>query len=175
MEIQDTQLEGVFLIKPGVFEDFRGDFVKIYDDASYLKALQHKTGVNLKFVEFDISTSTKGVLRGIHYDPKCWKVNQCLHGRIYCVLVDCEPDSPTFGKWQAFILSDRNRCQLLKHPRYGNSYLVLSDNAVFMYYQTEYYDPSRQKTFLWNDSRLNIWWPNKNPILSQRDEQGHYV
>ena len=175
MKVIETQLDGVFLIKPDIFEDFRGDYVMVYNDNLYAKEIYDRTGISIRFVEHDISTSTKGVLRGIHYDPKCWKINQCLYGRIYHVVVDCDVESPTFGKWQAFILSDRNRYQLLKHPRYGNSFLVLSDYAVFMYYQSEYYDPARQKTFLWNDPRFNIWWPIKNPIVSQRDEEGHYV
>lgn len=172
MEIVKTQLDDVLLIKPDIFEDFRGDYVMTYNQRLY-----PKPGIGVGFVEEDISMSTKGVLRGIHYSPSCWKLNQCLYGRLYYVVVNCDEKHPEFGKWQAFILSDKNHYQLFKHPRYASGFLVLSDHAVFHYMQSEYYDPENpnQKTFKWDDPRFNIWWPTKDPILSQRDEVGHYL
>ena len=173
MEIVKTQLDDVLLIKPDIFEDFRGDYVMTFNRELYRKT----GGIYADFVEEDVSTSTKGVLRGIHYSPSCWKLNQCLYGRLYYVVVNCDEKHPEFGKWQAFILSDRNHYQLFKHPRYASGFLVLSDYAVFHYMQSEYYDPENpnQKTFKWDDPRFNIWWPTKDPILSQRDEVGHYL
>ncbi len=172
MEIVKTQLDDVLLIKPDIFEDFRGDYVMTYNQGLY-----RKTGIAIDFVEEDVSTSTKGVLRGIHYSPSCWKLNQCLYGRLYYVVVNCDEKHPEFGKWQSFILSDKNHYQLFKHPMYGSGFLVLSDHAVFHYMQSEYYDPENpnQKTFKWDDPRFNIWWPTKDPILSQRDEVGYYL
>lgn len=167
MEITKTSLEGVLLIKPDVFEDHRGQFVVTYN-----RELYKKHGVNLEFVEEDISMSTKGVLRGIHYDPLCWKLTDVLHGTIYCVLVDCDEKSPTFGKWQSFIHSDRNHLQLFRPPKYGTAFLALTDEVIFHYKQSEYYDPKRQLTFRWDDPRFGIWWPTTEPILSERDEMG---
>lgn len=170
MEIVKTELDDVFLIKPDIHTDFRGDYVMTYHEELYGR-------FGIKFVEHDISISTKGVLRGIHYSPNCWKLNQCLYGSIYCVVVNCDEKDPEFGKWQAFTLSDRNHHQILKHPKYGSSFLALTDNVVFHYLQSEYYNAEKpnQKTFMWNDPRFNIWWPTKNPILSRRDEEGHYI
>jgi len=176
MEISKTKLKDVFLIKPDINEDFRGDYVMTYHEEMYRKRLRQE-GIDVKFVEHDISTSTKGVLRGIHYSPSCWKLNQCLYGSIYYVVVNCDEKDPEFGKWQAFVLSDRNRHQLFKHPKYGSGFLTLTDITVFHYMQSEYYNPDKpnQKTFMWNDPRFNIWWPTRTPILSQRDEEGHYI
>ena len=173
MEVLETELEGVLLIKPDINEDFRGDYVMTYNEKLYV---MH--GIGASFVEHDISTSTKGVLRGIHYSPNCWKLNQCLYGEIYYVVVNCDEKDPEFGKWQSFILSGRNRHQLFKQPRYGSAFLVLSDYCLFHYMQSEYYDPCNpnQKTFKWDDPRFGIWWPKlRPPILSQRDEEGHYI
>ncbi|KKN87068.1 hypothetical protein LCGC14_0263380 [marine sediment metagenome] len=172
MEIVKTQLDDVLLIKPDIFEDFRGDYVMTHNQRLY-----RETGIDVDFVEENVSISTKDVLRGIHYSPSCWKLNQCLYGRLYYVVVNCEEFHPEFGKWQSFILSDKNHYQLFKHPRYGSGFLVLSDHAVFHYKQSEYYAPlnPNQKTFKWDDPRFNIWWPTKDPILSQRDEVGHYL
>lgn len=172
MKIFKTQLDDVLLIKPDIFEDFRGDYVMTYNQGLY-----REMDIDVDFVEEDVSTSTKGVLRGIHYSPSCWKLNQCLYGKLYYVVVNCDEKHLEFGKWQSFILSDKNHYQLFKHPRYGSGFLVLSDYAVFHYMQSEYYNPSNpnQKTFMWNDPRFNIWWPTKDPILSQRDEVGRYL
>jgi dTDP-4-dehydrorhamnose 3,5-epimerase len=170
MEVVKTELEGVLLVKPDVFEDFRGEYVETYNEEQY-----RKNGITVKFVEDDISVSLKHVLRGIHGDAETWKLISCLYGRFYLVVVNCDTSSENFGKWQSFVLSDRNRYQVLVPPKYGNGHLVLSERAIFHYKQSTYYDPSRQFTYRWNDPKLNIWWPVKEPILSRRDEVGHFV
>lgn len=181
MIVEQTSLDGVLLIKPDIHTDFRGDYAMTYHKDKYdtfcRQIKNWREDAPIEFVEHDISTSTKGVLRGIHYSPTCWKINQCLHGTIYYVVVNCNEESPEFGKWQSFILSDKNRYQLFKHPRYGSGFYVLSDFAVFHYIQSEYYNPDKpkQETFKWNDGRFNIWWPTDNPILSQRDQEGDYI
>jgi dTDP-4-dehydrorhamnose 3,5-epimerase len=91
------------------------------------------------------------------------------------VIVNCNAKSKNFGKWQSFILSDDNRLQILVPPKYGVAHLVLSRKAIFHYKQSEYYEPKRQETYKWNDPKLKIKWPIKNPILSKRDRLGHYV
>jgi len=165
IKVSKTNLDKVLLIKPAVFEDFRGEYVEIYNEELY-----RKNGIDVKFVEDDISVSTKNVLRGIHGDSETWKLVSCLYGKFYLVVVDCDKDSENFGKWQSFILSDRNRQQVLIPPKHGNCYLILSDMAIFHYKQSSYYNPTGQFTYKWNDPRFKIWLPIKNPILSQRDE-----
>ena len=167
MKIQKEKLDGVRLIKPDVFEDHRGEYVEMYNERLY-----KESGVSATFVQDDISISSKHVLRGIHGDKTTWKLVSCLYGRFYLVVVDCNPDSPDFGKWQSFVLSDRNRYQVLVPPFFGNGHLVLSDMAIFHYKQSTYYDRQGQFTIRWDDPTFGIWWPVKNPILSLRDEGG---
>jgi dTDP-4-dehydrorhamnose 3,5-epimerase len=167
MKVSKTKLEGVLLVELDAFEDHRGEYVETYNEALYQ---QH--GINLKFVQDDISMSDHHVLRGIHGDRATWKLISCLFGKFYFVVVNCDQQSPEFGKWQAFTLSDRNRLQVLVPPMHGNAHLVLSSETIFHYKQTTYYNPHTQFTYKWDDARFNIWWPTRNPILSQRDESG---
>jgi len=170
MEITKTTLDDVLLIKLDVFEDHRGEYIETYNEELY-----RKNGIDMKFVQDDISVSTKNVLRGIHGDSETWKLISCLYGKFYLVVVNCDIDSENFGKWESFVLSDVNRLQVLVPPKYGNAHLILSDKAIFHYKQSIHYNPAKQFTYKWNDPKFNIWWPIKNPILSQRDEEGHYV
>jgi dTDP-4-dehydrorhamnose 3,5-epimerase len=167
MEVCQTQLEGVLKIKPHIFEDFRGEYVETYNEAEYIE-----NGIDVKFIQDDISVSTKNVLRGIHGDVTTWKLISCHYGKFYLVVVNCDTESTDFGKWESFVLSDKNRMQVLVPPKYGNGHLVLSDMTIFHYKQNTYYNRSGQFTYRWNDERFNIFWPVKSPILSQRDEKG---
>jgi len=170
IEVEKTSLDGVLLVKPAVFEDHRGWYVEIYNEKVYR---QH--GITQRFVQDDISVSTRGVLRGIHGDAETWKLISCLHGRFYLVVVNCDQESKDFGKWQSFVLSEHNRHQVLVPPKFGNGHLVLSDVTIFHYKQSTYYHPEGQFTYVWNDPRLKLWWPAKSPIVSMRDELGHFV
>lgn len=171
MKVTETQLEGVLLIEPPtMFEDFRGDYIELYNSDLYRGA-----GINIDFVQDDISTSSRHVLRGIHGDRETWKLISCLYGRFYFVVVNCDEASPRFRQWQSFTLSDRNHLQVLVPPKHGNGHLVLSDTAIFHYKQSTNYNPRDQFTYTWDDPSLGIWWPVKDPILSRRDEQGHFV
>lgn len=170
MEVIKTKLEGVLLIKLAVFRDYRGEYVETYNEELY-----RKNGIDVKFVEDDISVSRKNVLRGIHSDSEAWKLVSCLWGAFYLVIVNCDSDSKDFGKRQDFTLSDSNRHQVLAPPKHGVAHLVLSERTIFHYKQSAYYDPSRQSTYKWDDPRFNIPWPVKKPVLSKRDELGHYV
>ena len=170
MEVQKTDLENVLVIEPDRFEDFRGCYVETYNEKLY-----NHNGIKVKFVQDDISISSKHVLRGIHGDMETWKLISCLYGRFYFIVVNCDQDSPNFGKWLSFILSDSNRLQVLVPPKHGNAHLVLSDVTVFHYKQSTYYNPKGQFTYLWNDPRFNIWWPIKDPLLSRRDQEGQTV
>ena len=170
MDIEKTQLDGVLLIKPIIFEDFRGEYVETYNEDEYCR-----NGIPCKFIQDDISVSSRNVLRGIHGDGETWKLISCLYGKFYFVVVNCDKESPDFGRWQSFTLSDRNRWQVLVPPKHGNGHLVLSESTIFHYKQTTYYNPKGQFTYRWNDQLLNIWWPTRQPILSRRDEEGHFV
>ncbi len=165
MQVSKTKLEGVLLIKPDIFEDFRGEYVETYN-----KELYRKNGIDIEFVQDDISVSSRNVLRGIHGDGETWKLISCLYGKFYLVVVNWNEASPQFGKWESFVLSDRNRLQVLVPPKFGNGHLVLSELAIFHYKQSTYYNRGGQFTLLWNDPKLNIWWPINNPIVSRRDE-----
>lgn len=170
MKINKTNLKGVLLIKLDIFKDCRGEYVEIYN-----RALYQKRKISIKFVQDDISVSKRNVLRGIHGDSKTWKLISCLWGKFYLVVMNCDTASGDFGKWQSFILSDKNRHQVLIPPKYGNGHLILSEKAVFHYKQSTYYDPAGQFTYKWDDPRFGIRWPVKRPILSKRDMAGHIV
>lgn len=166
IEVRDAKLAGVKLIRPGtIFEDHRGSYVETYHREAYRAA-----GIDVEFVQDDISTSTRNVLRGIHGDAGTWKLISCLHGKFYLVVVNWDPSSPQYRRWEGFTLSDRNRLQVLVPPRFGNGHVVLSDEAIFHYKQSTYYDRAGQFTILWDDPDLGIWWPIENPILSRRDQ-----
>ncbi|OHB76555.1 MAG: dTDP-4-dehydrorhamnose 3,5-epimerase [Planctomycetes bacterium RBG_16_55_9] len=165
IEVCTTRLKGVLLIKPTFFEDHRGEYLELYNEKLY-----KSKGVEADFVEDDVSIGTRGVLKGIHGDSVTWKLISCVHGKFYLVVVNYNERSADFGKWQSFVLSDVNKHQVLVPPLHGNGHLVLSEKSIFHYKQSAYYDPTRQFTIKWNDPRFAIWWPNPNPILSQRDD-----
>ena len=165
IEISHTSLPGVLKIKRELFEDHRGIYGEIYEEKEYFKA-----GIAVDFVEQDFSCSKKDVLRGLHGDPKTWKLISCLIGSLYLVVLNYEQDSLCFGQWESFILTPRNRLQILIPPMHANGHLILSDLAIFHYNQSEYYtDGTNQFSVRWNDPKFNILWPINNPILSDRD------
>jgi dTDP-4-dehydrorhamnose 3,5-epimerase len=166
LQAQATKLDGVLLLKPEtIFEDFRGTYVELFNLREY-----HEAGVQCEFVQDDISTSSRHVLRGIHGDAETYKLVSCLYGRFYLVVVNNDPTSSQYRRWEAFTLSDQNRLQVLIPPKFGNGHVVLSEQAVFHYKQSTYYNRAGQFTLAWNDPSLKIWWPIKNPLVSQRDE-----
>lgn len=166
LQLQDTNLESVKLITPPTnFEDFRGSYVELYNERIYKDA-----GIDVKFLQDDISTSTKHVLRGLHGDAVTWKLISCLYGKFYIVVLDMNPESSTYKQWQGFTLSDTNRTQILIPPLHGNGHVVLSETAIFHYKQNTEYDRSGQFTVIWDDPEYKMWWPIKKPILSQRDD-----
>ena len=165
LEIRETSLKGVKLIvPPTIFEDFRGSYVETYN-----RDLYEAGGITHDFIQDDISTSTKGVLRGIHGDQQTTKLVSCLQGSFYLVVINNDESSAEFGKWESFTISDQNRLQVLIPPKFGNGHLVLSETAIFHYKQTTAYNRESQFTILWDDPEYNIWWPVKSPILSRRD------
>jgi len=166
VEVRAGKLEHVLIFKPEVFEDHRGQYVETFNERAYREA-----GVDVHFVQDDISISGRHVLRGLHGDDRPWKLISCLHGRLYFVVANCDEGSSGFGQWEAHVLSATNRLPVLVPPRYGNGHLVLSETAIFHYKQSSYY-PTQQFSVRWDDPRFNIWWPINDPILSARD-RGH--
>jgi dTDP-4-dehydrorhamnose 3,5-epimerase len=168
VHVVKARLDGVLVITPPtIFEDFRGSYVESYNEKLYRGA-----GVAVKFVQDDVSTSTRHVLRGIHGDAENWKLVSCLYGKFYLVVLNHDSASPQFGQWEGFTLSDTNRLQVLIPPKFGNGHVVMSDVAIFHYKQSSYYNRAGQFTGAWNDPKFKMWWPVRQPIVSQRDE-GH--
>jgi dTDP-4-dehydrorhamnose 3,5-epimerase len=170
MQLENTKLDGVKLIKPAIFEDFRGLYVETYN-----RDLYQKSGIDVDFKQDDISISSRHVLRGIHGDSETWKLISCHMGSFYLIVVNNDPTSIQDRQWQGFTLSENNHHQVLVPPKFGNGHLVLSERAMFHYKQNTYYNPAGQFTIRWNDPQYSMWWPIKNPILSRRDEAGKFV
>tara|TARA_Y100000004_G_scaffold42711_1_gene46758 strand:+ start:642 stop:1142 length:501 start_codon:yes stop_codon:yes gene_type:complete len=159
-KISDGVFKGVELSEPSAYQDHRGYYYTIYDDD------------NRSYVKDKLTTSSKDVLRGIHGDYKSTKLLTCVHGEVYCVIVDNRKDSDTFIEWAWDILSLHNRKVLVLPPGVGLSYLVLSDSANIFYkwsYPGGYPDIDEQFSLKWNDPDLQIFWPIKEPILQPRD------
>lgn len=170
IHVQKSKLEGVLTIQLDAHEDHRGEYVETYNEQDY-----RETGIDITFVQDDYSFSSRHVLRGLHGDAETWKLITCPYGKLYLVVVNCIETSSDFGKWDSFVLSDKNHKQVLIPPNFGNGHLILSDHAMFAYKQSSYYNPKSQFSYKWNEPRFNIWWPISNPILSRRDEMGQYV
>ncbi len=170
MKVEKTKLDGVLKIRLDAFKDFRGYYIETYNEDLY-----KKNGINIKFVQDDISVSHNNVLRGIHGDKNTWKLISCLEGEFYLVVINNDNKSDQFKQWESFLLSEENRIQILVPPKFGNGHYVLSERAIFHYKQNTYYNPSSQFTIIWNDPEYKIDWPNKNPIISKRDELGYFV
>jgi len=170
MIVEKTKMEDVLLIKLDAFEDHRGSYLELYN-----KEMYGKNGINIEFVEDDISIATRAVIKGIHGDLSTWKLISCLHGKFYLVVINYNEESKDCGKWESFVLSESNNCQVLVPPKHGNGHQCVSDKSIFHYKQSSYYNPKEQFTIKWDDPRFDIWWPIKKPILSQRDEFGDFV
>lgn len=165
LKVEKTKLDGVLLIHPPTqFGDFRGQYVETYN-----RELYHAAGITNDFIQDDVSITKKHVLRGIHGDFVTTKMISCLVGEIYVVVVNNDPSSGQYKQWAGFTLNETNNLQVYIPPKFGNSFVVLSDVALFHYKQTTTYNREGQFTLLWNDPSLNIQWPIPNPILSQRD------
>ena len=170
MKVEQTKLNGVLKIKLDAFKDFRGYYIETFNENLY-----KKNGIDINFVQDDISVSHKNVLRGIHGDQNTWKLISCLEGEFHLVVINNDNKSDQFKQWESFLLSEENRIQILVPPKFGNGHYVLSERAIFHYKQNTYYNPSGQFTILWNDPDYGIDWPCKDPIISKRDELGYFV
>jgi dTDP-4-dehydrorhamnose 3,5-epimerase len=167
LKANQTELEGVLLIEPKVHHDSRGRFFE-----SYAKEKYHALGIRENFVQDNQSLSQKNVLRGLHYriEPEQAKLVRVIRGEVFDVVVDIRKNSPTFGEWQSFILSDSNHLQLYVPVGFAHGFCVLSDEAEFLYKVSEYYSAEKEKGIIWNDPDIGIDWPVSDPILSEKDK-----
>jgi dTDP-4-dehydrorhamnose 3,5-epimerase len=167
VKVRETKLKDCVIIEPDVFGDERGFFLETFQAERYAA----QAGITLPFVQDNHSRSSKGVLRGLHFQktkPQ-GKLVRVVKGEVYDVAVDIRDGSPTFGQWEAVILSEENKAQLWVPPGFAHGFVVLSETADFVYKCTDYYDPSDEGSILWNDPDLNIPWPIDSPSLSDKD------
>ncbi len=172
MQITPTAIPEVLLIEPKVFQDERGFFLETFQARKYTAA-----GIHLAIVQDNHSGSRRGVLRGLHYQihkPQ-GKLVSVLAGEVFDVAVDVRRSSPTFGRWVGVTLSARDRRQVWVPAGFAHGFYVLSDWAEISYKVTDYYDPSSERTLLWDDPQVAIRWPlldGRKPLLSPKDAQG---
>ncbi|PKL90400.1 MAG: dTDP-4-dehydrorhamnose 3,5-epimerase [Ignavibacteriae bacterium HGW-Ignavibacteriae-2] len=167
MEVVNTGISGLLLLKPKVFVDGRGYFYESYSKNKYKDA-----GINLDFVQDNVSRSIKNTIRGLHYqigDHQQGKLCTVLLGKVLDVAVDIRFGSPTFGQYFSTELSDENKHQLFLPPGFAHGFSVLSDYAVFYYKCTALYNKESERCILYSDKILSIDWKVENPIVSEKD------
>ena len=145
---------------------------------NYLTSWKKGTVNKIKFNHDKFSLSKKNVLRGLHGDSKTWKLLSCVYGKLYLVVVNYQKKSNGYLKWKSWILSHKNRLQILIPPNYANGYLCLSKQCVLHYklfYKGSYFDTKKQFAIKWNDPKIKIKWPIKKPILSTRDKKTKFL
>lgn len=169
MEVQQTKLPGVVLIKPRVFGDARGSFCEVWHQARYDEI--GVPGDGAAFVQDNVSVSQRGVLRGLHlqHPNGQGKLVSAIRGRIFDVAADVRPSSPTFGQWVGFELDGLQRHQLYIPPGYAHGFVALEDNTVVQYKCTALYSPGDELSVIWNDPQIGIEWPIAEPTQSAKD------
>ena len=167
MKVIETKLKDCVIIEPKVFGDERGFFLETFQAKRYAA----EAGITLPFVQDNHSCSSRGVLRGLHFqiNKPQGKLVRVVKGKVYDVAVDIREGSTTFGQWEAMILSEENKMQFWVPPGFAHGFVVLSETADFEYKCTDYYDTSDEGSILWNDPDLNIPWPIDDPSLSDKD------
>jgi dTDP-4-dehydrorhamnose 3,5-epimerase len=175
MKVTPTAIPEVLIIEPKVFGDARGFFFESFNQ----KAFNEATGLTETFVQDNHSRSTKGVLRGLHYQlpPHAQgKLVRVVQGAVWDVAVDIRKKSVTFGQWVGIELTEDNHKQFWIPPGFAHGFLVLSDAAVFLYKATAYYAPTHEQCIVWNDPDINIQWPNfLTPQLSTKDMASRFL
>jgi dTDP-4-dehydrorhamnose 3,5-epimerase len=173
MLVERSRLPEVLVLKPHVFGDERGFFMESWNNARFDEAV----GTPVEFVQDNHSRSSRGVLRGLHYQiqqPQ-GKLVRVVSGRVFDVAVDMRRSSPRLGQWVGVELSAENHCQLWVPPGFAHGYLTLSETADFLYKATDYYAPQHERALLWNDAHVGVDWPLADlghaPTLSAKDLQ----
>ncbi|MBR3436719.1 MAG: dTDP-4-dehydrorhamnose 3,5-epimerase [Lachnospiraceae bacterium] len=169
IKVTRNEIEGLAVIEPTVFRDARGYFVETYNENDMKEA-----GLDLRFVQDNQSMSTKGVLRGLHFQKQFpqGKLVRVIQGSVYDVAVDLRSNSPTFGKWFGVELSAENMKQFYIPEGFAHGFYVLSDVAVFAYKCTDFYHPGDEGGMKWDDPEIGIEWPlDGEPLLSEKDRK----
>jgi len=171
MNIIPTAIPDLLILEPKVFGDQRGFFLESYNQQSFAKL----TGIDAAFVQDNHSRSGKNVLRGLHYQIKQpqGKLVRVVSGAVFDVAVDVRKSSPTFGQWVGVELTADNHRQFWVPPGFAHGFLVLSEQADFLYKTTDYYAPEFERSIRWDDPEIGIQWPlDGTPSLSAKDQQG---
>lgn len=168
-----TDIDGLLILEPKVFGDARGFFYESFNQQAFNAA----TGLDVNFVQDNHSRSSKGVLRGLHYQlpPHAQgKLVRCVRGAVWDVAVDIRKSSPTFGRWVGVELSEDNHRQFWIPPGFAHGFVTLTDAADFLYKTTAYYAPTHDRCIAWNDADIGIVWPELGqPVqLSAKDQAG---
>ena len=175
MEFEPTEIPDVVLIKPKVFGDHRGFFMETWHEKVFAEA-----GIKEHFVQDNHSKSSRGTLRGLHYQlqqPQ-GKLVRVISGEVYDVAVDIRQGSPTFGQWVGELLSEKNKYMLWVPPGFAHGFYVVSESAEFVYKCTNFYAPEFERAIRWNDPELKIDWPLGEmgvPSLSAKDEKAPFL
>lgn len=166
MRVIPTRLEGPLLIEPRVFADERGFFLESFRRDPYAEL-----GIDHDFVQDNHSRSTRGTIRALHFQttPGQPKLVRAARGRVFDVVVDIRPSSPTFGQWESFELDDEANRQLYVPIGFAHGFCVVSDVADFVYKVGSYYEPETERGIAWDDPDLDIPWPAAEPLVSERD------
>jgi dTDP-4-dehydrorhamnose 3,5-epimerase len=172
MKVTETQLPGVKIIDPRIFSDSRGSFHESFNQQRFDQLVQK----NVTFLQDNHSVSTKGVIRGLHYQISPFsqgKLVRVVSGAVFDVAVDIRADSKGFGKWVGVELTADNNRQLWIPEGYAHGFQVISDSAVFLYKTTNFYSPEHERCIRWDDPTLSIDWPIKDkPLVSDKDSEG---
>jgi dTDP-4-dehydrorhamnose 3,5-epimerase len=169
MQFITTELAGIVVVEPKVFEDERGFFMETFHKPRFAQA-----GIDVEFVQDNHSRSRQGVLRGLHYQisrPQ-GKLVRVIRGAVLDVAVDLRRSSPTFGRWYGCQLSEANKRQVYIPAGFAHGFCVTSEIAEVIYKCTDIYSPPDERTLLWNDPALGINWPVSSPTISEKDQRG---
>lgn len=162
----ETKLSGVVILEPKIFRDSRGFFLETWHRDRYIGA-----GLPADFVQDNVSFSTQGVLRGLHFQNPApqGKLVTVLQGEVFDVAVDIRVGSPTFGQWVGITLTGENARQIYIPEGFAHGFCITSPTALFTYKCTDFYAPQLEQSLLWNDPKIGITWPTETPILSDKD------
>ncbi len=172
MKVIETDLPGCLIIEPKVFGDARGAFYESWNQRAFAEV-----GLDLRFVQSNVASSGRGVLRGLHYqwpNPQ-GKLISVLEGEVYDVAVDIRRGSPTFARWTAAVLSAENHRHFWIPEGFAHGYLALTERVVFTYLCTAFYDRAADAGIRWNDAGIGIDWPVREPVLSDKDTKSPFL
>ena len=172
IKVTKAPIEGLYVIEPTVFGDNRGYFVETYNQQD-----MHEAGLDMVFVQDNQSMSTKGVLRGLHFQKKHpqGKLVRVIQGKVFDVAVDLRQDSPTYKQWVSVELSAENKKQLMIPRGFGHGFVTLTDEVEFLYKADNYYAPEADGGIRWNDPEIGVDWGIDNPILSEKDKKNPFL